>query len=428
MKKLILITALLLPLALMAQIEPHNYRTIDTIIRFPQNVWATKAMYVRGTISSDSLSRPGIFSFPGKGEQSTRPADNQLYGPHYFMSKGWDGGVKLGNGTHYPNYFTIHGDDANNGLSSQMAYWAVDTLCKIYRINRKAVHLAGLSMGAWAIAGIIVDETMMKLPTSIVCLSGSSVMAPGTVGAPANGHWAKKYGGKFLGLVGWADNAQTVHPVAKAMNDSVPGSGYAAFETLAGGGHGGWNDMYDPTHTHWNVIVPAGPYITTGTFQNMQGSYRDGQGIFQWMLAQGDTAMVGQSAPPVAGIPHAVITLDSTVIHWPNTRIYITDSSYVTNGTLGSIQWAQPAGPNVAIWTSLPGRGMVVSGLIPGVYQVKLYAQDSLMVMDTATVYFRVMGPVIPACPVCPPIRNAIGFTIDAITGKFKFTYDDGNP
>src|SRR3954471_6277640 len=173
MKKFIAITIFLLPLVLMAQVEPHSYRTIDTVIQFPQNYWTKKPMYVRATISSEGLSRPGIFTFPGKGEQSSRPADNLLYGPHYFMSKGWDGGVKLGNGTHYPNYFTIHGDDAYNGLSSQMAYWAVDTLCKIYRVNRKAVHLAGLSMGAWAIAGIILDENMMKLPTSIVCLSGS---------------------------------------------------------------------------------------------------------------------------------------------------------------------------------------------------------------------------------------------------------------
>jgi hypothetical protein len=135
---------------------------------------------------------------------------------------------------------------------------------------------------------------------------------------------------------------------------------------------------------------------------------------------------------PVVSVPHAVATLDSTLIHWPNTRVYLGDSSYVTNGSLANIQWAQPAGPNVAIWTSLPGRGMVLSGLVPGVYQVKLYAVDSAtLVMDTAIKYFQVLGPppvICPVCPVCPPIRKAIGFTIDAITGAFKFTYDDGNP
>lgn len=424
-----IITILFLPLLAQAQIEPHGYRTIDTIIQFPQNYWTKKPMYVRATISSDGLPRPGLFTFPGLGEQTNNPADNQIYGPHYWMAHGWDSSIRMGNGVHYPNYFTIHGNDKANGLSAGMAYWAIDTLCKIYHVNRKAVHLAGLSMGAWAIAGIMLDTAMMNLPTSVVCLSGSSVMAPGTVGSPMNGHWAKKYGGKFLGLVGWGDNAQTVHPVAKAVNDSVPGSGYAAFETLAGGGHGGWNSMYAPSNTHWNTITPLGPYITKGVFPNMQGSYRDGQSIFQWMLAQGDTSMVAPTIPPVAGIPHAVIVIDSTVIHWPNTRVYLTDSSYVTNGILGGIQWTQPAGPNVAIWTSLTGRGMVVSGLIPGVYQVKLYAEDSAtLTLDTAIIYFKVLGPVIPPCPICPPIRNAIGFTIDALTGKFKFTYDDGNP
>ena len=57
--------------------------------------------------NGDNTPRPAIFSMPGAGETGTSLSNLTLYGPHYWLANGWDGGVQLGNGKHYPILVTI---------------------------------------------------------------------------------------------------------------------------------------------------------------------------------------------------------------------------------------------------------------------------------------------------------------------------------
>jgi len=128
---------------------------------------------------------------------------------------------------------------------------------------------------------------------------------------------------------------------------------------------------------------------------------------------------------------HAKILQDSQIINYPNTVSYLFDSSYSGSGKLLNTQWFIQSAPNgLSPLLYKQGSGALwLSRLIPGVYKIGLRAFDSATnYIDTAYAYIKVNGPVIPPCPTCPPPRKCIGFTIDAITGKFLFTYDDGNP
>lgn len=122
------------------------------------------------------------------------------------------------------------------------------------------------------------------------------------------------------------------------------------------------------------------------------------------------------------------------------------------------------SGPKAAIAIKLTDSTMIATGLTTGSYIYQLRVTNSAGVPATDTVGFAVNLPVIPpitavcdtagiiaawikahpcppiipcpppvVCPICPlPVicpkqRTAIGYSVDAITGKITFTYDDGS-
>src|SRR6185295_6535250 len=68
---------------------------------------------------------------------------------------------------------------------------------------------------------------------------------------------------------------------------------------IGNGTHCCWNTDYDPNQHNWQSFAPMGPYIATGTDTNSRGTYKIGSSIFQWMLRQGDTSMVGGTSDNV---------------------------------------------------------------------------------------------------------------------------------
>ncbi|WP_431214333.1 hypothetical protein ACQ86N_05670 [Puia sp. P3] len=99
---------LFIPSTSFAQAEPNNPVTYDTTITEKANGEGPFTWNVRITRQkSDASQRPGIFFIPGSGEVGTNAALLRSYGPHYFIANGWDGGIKLGNGTHYPVIVSI---------------------------------------------------------------------------------------------------------------------------------------------------------------------------------------------------------------------------------------------------------------------------------------------------------------------------------
>jgi hypothetical protein len=162
--------------------ESHNFVTYDTLVPYvgqPANKWSLRIsrpanLFTPG--SPDAAPRPAIITMPGIGEVGTDPSYLTRYGPHYWMSNGWDGSVQLGNGVHYPIIITIA--EAVNNTSPYFLSNLMDSLKKWFHINPKGVHVAGLSMGAFEWGDLICwsafpgDEHAMSGVTSYVGLSG----------------------------------------------------------------------------------------------------------------------------------------------------------------------------------------------------------------------------------------------------------------
>ncbi|HEU4471297.1 MAG TPA: T9SS type A sorting domain-containing protein [Flavisolibacter sp.] len=391
------ILALLLPLCVVnltltkahAQSETHDFITYDTLfnvgyanLQFRFRISRPVNMFT--TNHPDTASRPALISMPGLGEVGTNYANLQKYGPHYWLNNGWDGGIQLGNGRHYPILITVlpsyqypRGPELNLVL---------DHLLNTYRIKRNSVHLAGLSMGGFS-WGILIshqasagDETGMKKVKSYVALQGVSCEAfppylAYNIGWKSFGRWASKYGGKFFGLEGTNDG-RDVWRVSENMNDSVPGSAYFAFENIGGGAHCCWNQMYDPSRTNWRCIAPLAPNIVNNTFHpNTMGTYTGGS-IFQWMLRQGDTTLVGQDGTPAADAPVVNAGSDQSLV-LPLSSVSLTGTATPAGGTtISSYAWtkltsgaATIVSPNTAATT--------VTGLSAGIHTFRFTATSN---------------------------------------------------
>lgn len=319
MKKFLILLAFL-PLAVFAQTEANDMITYDTTIAIFTQPWGpTNTWLVRITrpVNGDTASRPVIITMPGEGQQGNSDTGNlTAYGPHYWLEHGWNGSVQLGNGTHYPILITIcYVNEVYTNVPD--VYNVVDTLLTHYHIKRDAVHFAGLSEGAFTWGSLVAYETTpgaqtgMKIMTSAALFEGTpnpSLVNPNNtlgVDTPLYKIWAAKYGGKYFYLEGsGSDNFRNGWQYSVPMNDTVPGSAYFSYEDDGGGAHCCWNDFYNPAVTNWTSVGMLGTYISpseTGT--NTMGTYKAPESIFQWMLRQGDTTLVGASIPPVATPP-----------------------------------------------------------------------------------------------------------------------------
>ncbi|OJW53603.1 MAG: hypothetical protein BGO55_00545 [Sphingobacteriales bacterium 50-39] len=304
------------------------------------------------TNDPDTASRPAIIMMPGQGEQGTSDTNKLVaYGPHYWLNHGWDGGLQLGNGKHYPILITAA--YINNVSPTAPQYYTLLTyLLNTYHIKRNAVHFTGLSQGAMTTGELIKfemtagAETGMKLVTSFAALEGT----PGALPSPYNGWdrdtvaykvWAKKYGGKYFYLEGsGSDNFRDGWHYSVAMNDTLPGCAYFSYENLGGGAHCCWNSMYDPNATNWTCVGTLGPNNAPSQVgKNTMGTYFAQSSIFQWMLRQGDTSLVGVATPSPRVVKKVVVSEYRT---W----YYLSDSTIwgYNNSSAYPVQYAPPSG------------------------------------------------------------------------------------
>jgi hypothetical protein len=381
-----------------AQSETNNFITYDTTIIYRYNPYLTFTYYLRisrpanlfTSGSADTASRPAIFFMPGVGEMNSDVTNLYKYGPHYWLMNGWDGSVVLGNGTHYPILISMicNVNPPDPPISGN--FWVMDYMIKHYHIKPKGVHITGLSEGAFTWSGMlgITDTTGTgqtgadigcREVTSMTLLSGA---ATSTGNWSVFGHWAQAYGGKAFLTVGYAD-AQTINPpqLAAAMNAVVPGSAYFTYNTVDGGQHGGWNTEYDPTQHNWQSFAPMGPYITTSTVANSAGTYKNGSSIFQWMLRQGDTTLVGGAKPvPVANAG------STQTVTLPVNAVTLSGSGTESGGTISSYAWSWVSGPAQYVFNSTSVASPTVSNLIAGTYVFKLTVTDANGVSASANV------------------------------------------
>src|ERR1700722_50128 len=354
------LSAMTVPVRARAQSESHNFVTYDTMYVYHYDAWHSFNYYLRISRPAnlftagnpDTAMRPAIITMPGVGEMSSDETNLYKYGPHYYLMNGWDGGVVLGNGTHYPILVTMICDVNPPQPPITGNLEIINYLISHYHVNPKGVHLGGLSEGAFTWSGMISyeaspgAETGMKAITSVTLLSGA---ATSTGTWAIFGHWAKKYHGRAFLTVGYAD-AQAPNPpmLEQAMNDSVKGSAYFTYNNVGGGSHCCWNTGYDPNLHSWQSFAPLGTYGSTNVDTNSRGTYVNGSSIFQWMLRQGDTTLVGSGTrAPTPGPPPASAGSAQSVTLPANT-VTLTGSGSETNGTITSYAWTQTAGPSGA--------------------------------------------------------------------------------
>lgn len=364
MKKILFGLIMLVSALAYGQSESNDMITYDTIYRETSGSarWAIRITRPRNMFTAnhaDTASRPAFIMMPGQGEAvndtNAQKANASKYGPHYWLRNGWDGGVQLGNGKHYPILITVVPSYVNPRAPA--FYGLITHLLNTYRIKRSSVHGTGLSMGAFTWSKSMAyetsagAETFMKLVKSITLLQGASneTFAPynaWSLGWGAFGHWAKKYDGRFFGLEGTNDS-RGVYTPRNSIRDTLAAYGsanpaYFAFENLGGGSHCCWNDMYNPSKRNWkNDRYDLGTNIAWNTIagrDNSMGNYINGSNIFEWMLRQGDSTLVGQTANPPAAVKPAVSAgLGEYQVYFIDTAKHLWGLGNVTNTGDGNV-------------------------------------------------------------------------------------------
>jgi hypothetical protein len=400
---------LLASLLASSQSETHDFITYDTSIvvgsgsgtvRWTMRISRPANMFTAN--HPDNAPRPLILTMPGQGEVGTNPAYLSRYGPHYWMNNGWDGSVVLGNGKHYPIIITVISSVVNP--RAPVVLPMVQHILNTYRIKRNSVHLAGLSMGGFTWGKLIVyaayagDETAMSLVTSLTALQGvsSEVFAPYNAwtmpGWTAYGKWAEKYNGKFFGLEGTSDTRDVWRP-RDAMEAKRPGSAFFSFENYGSGGHCCWNSMYDPKVTDW---TSSNPNVANNTYHpNSSGTYKKGSSIFQWMLRQGDTSMVGSAVVIPPNNPPVVDAGTAPAINLPVSNVQLNGTATDADGSITTYAWSKTAGPAQFAFSNTAVANPVVSNLIEGTYTFRLTVTDNRGASVSDNVNVVVNPPVV---------------------------------
>lgn len=416
MRRLVFILLLFLVNYGFSQTESNNFTTYDTTLSIPEpgnpfgphDVWLVRVhrptnYFTAG--NADTASRPAFFTILGEGENGNSDTVNlAAYGSFYWLQHGWDGSVQLGNGTHYPLQFTIQYVNSDQTYV-QSVQLLVDTLFKYYHPKARGHHFTGLSEGAFTWGSLVAyedtvgDQSGMKLMTSVAPLTGTpnpSVIDPDSTlkaDTPQYKIWAAKYHGKYFYLEGsGSDNFRNGWQYANAMNDSVPGSAYFSYENAGSppGSHSGWNTMWDPSEQNWTCVNPPGlgPYNSpsqSGT--NTMGTYFAPSSIYQWMLRQGDTSLVGSgfTPPTVNAGSNQTITLPTSTVTLAGSATPISPATSIT-----SYAWSQLSGPNTGTFSSTTVTNPTFSGLIAGTYVLQLTAVDNESSSNSATVTITV--------------------------------------
>lgn len=393
MKKLFPILLILLSATAFGQ---SGYVTKDTVIN-SRNVTIT---YVAGKTDSTNI----FINMNGLGEVGSDVTKNYVYGPHYWLTHGWDGGIVLGNGTHYPVYVTIQ---PNSGFfPPSFTKPIVDILVTRFKVRQGGINVMGMSAGGWTWESYMYyepslhDHSYGNQLRTIVNLQGVRVddnLGSDPYSYPSYlGHAAKNSPSlKFMAFEQVLDSRAKDSEI-KNMIDSVgSNSRFAFFWTNFGSsGHSNFNDMYSPFQQNWT--------LTNADVQNSNGGVLNtipitgGQNIYQWMLRQNrDTSLVGTNNNPSANAG-----TDQNLNYPANTSATFAGSASDADGTVASHVWSYVSGPSGSTITTPTSYTSTVTGLLPGVYVFRLTATDNLGATGADDVQITVTNTNFNAPPV----------------------------
>lgn len=311
----------------------------------------------------------GIFFLPGVGQFTTDTAGLAVAGPVDYLRTGWDGGVDLGNGRHYPIIVNVQPNGTAWGRPDFLGPRIFDWAMGRFRIKKNSVHFTGLSQGGWssnlmvtyqATSGVLTYGTRIK---SVVNVQG--VKPDDTYGAtpafPGRFTPYAQAGGKELGFWGTLDGDRSIPDIVNTMNAAVSGSAYVFSDAV---GHNTFQRYYGgdgPTDgsTYYAPIQK----VINGTLQD----------LYQWMLRQGDTVNTyhvasGNSTPTANAGTDKTITL-------PYSAVYLYGTGNDTDGSIASYSWSKVSGPYCVI-RNATSRNPVITNLHSGSYTFRLTVTD----------------------------------------------------
>lgn len=343
-----------------------------------------------GTDSAEQL----IISYQGATEATNDQygdANLTKYGILDYKHAGWDGGITIGNGTHYNNIYINVSQQPPYGTNATGWQWNIDFVKKIAQrfrvrtvivrgIKKKSIGLAGLSAGGDVIKSMIIYDTLFARDYITAIWSVEGVYPDATpvsnlAAAARNGVRAFFTDG---GNDSWNQSAQR-----DIMNAAVPGSAgyYITTSGEAMWGHGNWNYVFGGDGDGTNRTPKVFPASAFSSGISQIG--------WQWMLRQTDTTFFSNAS----GVPIASAGPDQTIWYSKPSVTLDGSASVDGNGTITSYSWTKISGPASY---SLSGPSWLVataSNLVQGTYGFKLTVTDNDGNSASDTTYVTVQAP-----------------------------------
>lgn len=374
MRKLFLATLIFLSFASNAQ-----WQILDTVFMsggsqsYRVKVWHNPTL-------PDSCH--GIFYCVGLGEMNTDSAGLGKFGPLDYLRTGWDGGVDLGNGRHYPIIVMIQPAASAWGwpdfIGSRVFDWAMNR----FRIKKNSVYWTGFSQGGWASNLLVTYQATSGVLTygarvkAVVNVQG--VQPDDTRGAtpafPGRFTPYAQAGGKELGFWGTLDADRGIPDIVNTMNAAVAGSAYEFSDVV---GHNTFQRYYGGDGVASTFYTPLKKTIN-GTLQDQ----------YQWMLRQGDTVNAYHVSTGGNASPTANAGSDKTIT-LPYSAINLYGSGFDSDGTIASYSWSEVSGSYCVIKNSTTQKP-IFTHLQQGTYTFRLTVTDNLGATGTDDVVITV--------------------------------------
>ena len=323
-----------------------------------------------------------IMFIPGTGEIGGGYAALDTYGPLAYIDGGWNGGVTLGNGTHYPILIALEPwtDYATTGSRTAAVVAAITSR---YRIQPGCISATGMSAGGYAFKVMVTSEAPdVTVPygpfngaDKIAALADIQGVIP-----DINADWYARvknfahnqYSGQYFGIWDTGDAERGIGRFKDSMNAAVSGSGRIVI-TSVGHTATAWNNAYGSS----GGAAPIN-YTIDGVSQT----------VYQWLLRQADTTFTTEGTGSIA----ANAGIDSAYIYSQSgTAIPFNLYGSQSGGTSPTYSWVALSGnPSATTITSPSSATTGVTGAnVPGFYGYELTVTEG-GVNDKDTIHIQI--------------------------------------
>jgi hypothetical protein len=284
--------------------------------------------------------------------------------------------------------------------AAEVGYCLLNHIFTNYRINRNCVVVTGLSAGGDSTLKAVTTPGIMELFSAAIPMSPASSGNTGNMAATAT----LKI--KVWGFSGNQDGGFTTNMLAfdAKLNTLAPGSCRTFVYT---GGHGGWNDYYNPAYKS----------IAWGSSMN----------LYEFCLASMKGSTWVPAPPPSTTVKADFDLTDGAVIKSTSVTVSAAASQNVRTDWQGYLWGLQPT--KGGSWGATPKDGAYggpvkdMVKLTDGQYQLSLTVMDNSGKTNTKAINFTVQTDGVPPPPDPKPEKLLV--TTVYATGGTVNVFDD---